>query len=81
MDIEGIPSYLRPRYRVFLSVDIIGSTALKQAPVGKQQKHVFRAITKIADSASRLERATLGDASAAKTVTYGQSVVSHIVMI
>lgn len=41
MDLEDCPEFLKPRLRLFLSADIVGSTALKQSPfrAAKNEKH------------------------------------------
>lgn len=35
------PSFLRPRLRIFLSADIVGSTGLKQVPLAKDKKKLL----------------------------------------
>jgi hypothetical protein len=39
---ENSPEFLKPRLRLFLSADIVGSTALKQSPLGQQKRHEQR---------------------------------------
>lgn len=43
MAFEGCPEFLKPRLRLFLSADIVGSTALKQSPFGTHSKADQRA--------------------------------------
>lgn len=39
---KDAPHFLQPRLRLFLSADIVGSTALKQSPLGEQKRHEQR---------------------------------------
>lgn len=39
---DDSPVFLQPRLRIFLSADIVGSTALKQSPLGASKRHEQR---------------------------------------
>jgi hypothetical protein len=44
MEVSELPEFLKPRLRLFLSADIVGSTALKQALFGAKSKPDQRAL-------------------------------------